>query len=308
MHLLLTTKEAYDYIFSCNQLKHHREIPISLCQPPLQPYPMPFSIPVLSLEGTPSLVWGVSRPLMQLQTFITAQVSIRHCVSFKIIFLSHFISYSATCFQHKMLQLGLCSLSVSESSLSLLFFFFFFFCLHWVFIVKRRLSLVSVCQGSCPMACGILVPQPGIEPVSPALEGRFLTTGLTGKSRLRPLQLLIYCLCIQIFLDVYLCVQIYSRSIQIHLYIQMYSRSRQIQMGTQAFPNSFLRGFPGSTVVKNPPANAGDSRDADSFPGLGKSPGVGNGNLLHYSGLEKIHGQKESGGLQSMGPQRIRHD
>ena len=30
---------------------------------------------------------------------------------------------------------------------------------------------------SCPVACGILVPRPGIEPLSPALEGRFLTTG-----------------------------------------------------------------------------------------------------------------------------------
>ena len=32
------------------------------------------------------------------------------------------------------------------------------------------------------MACGILVPQPGIKPASPALEGRFLTTGPPGKS------------------------------------------------------------------------------------------------------------------------------
>ena len=36
------------------------------------------------------------------------------------------------------------------------------------------------CGLSCPMACGILVPQPGIEPVSPALEGGFLTTGPPG--------------------------------------------------------------------------------------------------------------------------------
>ena len=34
------------------------------------------------------------------------------------------------------------------------------------------------------------------------------------------------------------------------------------------------------------PANAGDSRDADLVPELGRSPGVGNGNLLHYSCLE----------------------
>ena len=34
---------------------------------------------------------------------------------------------------------------------------------------------------SCPAAHGILVPRPGIEPLSPALEGRFLTTGPPGK-------------------------------------------------------------------------------------------------------------------------------
>ena len=39
-------------------------------------------------------------------------------------------------------------------------------------------------------------------------------------------------------------------------------------------------------VVKNPPANAGDSREAGSIPGLGRSPGVGNGNPLQYSCLE----------------------
>ena len=42
---------------------------------------------------------------------------------------------------------------------------------------------VVVAQGlSCPVAYGILVPRPGIEPVSPALEGGFLTTGPPGKS------------------------------------------------------------------------------------------------------------------------------
>ena len=34
----------------------------------------------------------------------------------------------------------------------------------------------------CSTACGILVPQSGIEPASPALKGRFLTTGPPGKS------------------------------------------------------------------------------------------------------------------------------
>ena len=39
-------------------------------------------------------------------------------------------------------------------------------------------------------------------------------------------------------------------------------------------------------LVKNPPANAGDIRDAGSIPGSGRSPGVGNGNLLQYSCLK----------------------
>ena len=39
-------------------------------------------------------------------------------------------------------------------------------------------------------------------------------------------------------------------------------------------------------VVKNLPANAGDSGDMDSIPGLGRSPGEGNGYPLQYSCLE----------------------
>ena len=50
-------------------------------------------------------------------------------------------------------------------------------------------------------------------------------------------------------------------------------------------------GFPGGTVVKNPPANAGDSRDVGLIPGSGRCPGVGNGNPLQYSCLEN-HGQR----------------
>ena len=46
--------------------------------------------------------------------------------------------------------------------------------------------------------------------------------------------------------------------------------------------------FPGSTVVKNPPANAGGTRDMGSILGLGRSPGEGNGNPLQYSCLENF--------------------
>ena len=39
-------------------------------------------------------------------------------------------------------------------------------------------------------------------------------------------------------------------------------------------------GFPGGSLVKNLPANAGDSGDMHLIPGLGRSPGGGNGNPL----------------------------
>ena len=42
-------------------------------------------------------------------------------------------------------------------------------------------SLVVVLRLSCPGACGILVPWAGMELTSPALQGRFLTTGPSGK-------------------------------------------------------------------------------------------------------------------------------
>ena len=38
-------------------------------------------------------------------------------------------------------------------------------------------------------------------------------------------------------------------------------------------------------VIKNPLASAGDVRDMDSIPGLGRSPGGGDGYLLQYSCL-----------------------
>ena len=43
-------------------------------------------------------------------------------------------------------------------------------------------SVIAAPRLSCPEACGILVPQPGIEPASLPLENRFLTTGPPVKS------------------------------------------------------------------------------------------------------------------------------
>ena len=50
-------------------------------------------------------------------------------------------------------------------------------------------------------------------------------------------------------------------------------------------------------VLKDPPVNAGHASDMGSTPRSRRSPGVGNGNP-----------PEESGGLQSMGLQRVGHD
>ena len=69
-------------------------------------------------------------------------------------------------------------------------FFFFFFCCG--IFSKSFLNLLQYCF--CFMfwffgheACGILAPLPGIKPTTPALEGEVLTSGLPGKSWVRPL-------------------------------------------------------------------------------------------------------------------------
>ena len=62
--------------------------------------------------------------------------------------------------------------------------------------------------------------------------------------------------------------------------------------------------FPGGSMVKNLPADAGDVGDIGSIPGLERSPGGGHGNPLQYSCLENpmdrgawwatVHGIAES--------------
>jgi len=59
-------------------------------------------------------------------------------------------------------------------------------------------------------------------------------------------------------------------------------------------------GFPGGSVVKNPPANAGDAGDLTWIPGSRRSPGGGNGNLLQCFCLENPR-QEESSGLYPWG-------
>ena len=67
------------------------------------------------------------------------------------------------------------------------------------------------------------------------------------------------------------------------LYFSFTRLSNDVEFGTLLAPEM---GFPGGAAVKNPPANAGDPRDANLIPGLGRFPGIGNGNPLQYPCLE----------------------
>ena len=64
-------------------------------------------------------------------------------------------------------------------------------------------------------------------------------------------------------------------------------------------------GYPGDLVVKNPPANAGDARDTSSIPGLGRSPGGGNGYALQHSCLEKSQGHRSLAGYSLWGQKEL---
>jgi len=57
-------------------------------------------------------------------------------------------------------------------------------------------------------------------------------------------------------------------------------------------------------VIKNLPANSGDTRDVGLIPKSGRSPAVGNGNPLHYF-VWKILWTEEPCSIQSMGLQNV---
>ena len=61
-------------------------------------------------------------------------------------------------------------------------------------------------------------------------------------------------------------------------------------------------------MVKTLPANAGDMGDVGSVPGSGRSPGGVHGNPLQYSYLGNLMDRGDTGGLLSMGSQRVRHN
>ena len=75
----------------------------------------------------------------------------------------------------------------------------------------------------------------------------------------------------------------YSSEYRIWIFIT----KTMFEQGSTTEPTKYVSdilslGFSGGSVVKNSPANAGDS---DLIPGSGRSPGGENGSPLQYSGL-----------------------
>ena len=130
-----------------------------------------------------------------------------HLCSFRWFFSWHLVGSSQACCDQYWAEYLKETLCVSPqfflwaAFLCLLFFFFLiifkvfiylfkfwphevFVATHGLCIVARGLSFAVAHRLSCSLACGILVPQRGIEFTCSALEGKFLTTGPPGKSLL----------------------------------------------------------------------------------------------------------------------------
>ena len=65
--------------------------------------------------------------------------------------------------------------------------------------------------------------------------------------------------------------------------------------------------FLGGCSIRGLPANAGDARDVGSIPGLGGSPGEGDGNPLQYLSLENS-GQRSLAGESPRDHKRVGHN
>ena len=71
------------------------------------------------------------------------------------------------------------------------------------------------------------------------------------------------------------------------------------------FPGGIHKGFLDGSVGTESACNGGDTRDAGLIPGLGRSPGGGNGNPFQYSGLKKSHLQRSLAGYSPNGHKEL---
>ena len=101
---------------------------------------------------------------------------------------SQALTYSPETLQHLLLLKQPPKEAVAAAPFYLLKLFIYltasgFHCSTWDIHWGKQASLAVVRGLSCPLACGILVPWPGMEPTPPALEGGLLTTGPPGQSQ-----------------------------------------------------------------------------------------------------------------------------
>ena len=133
---------------------------------------------------------------------------------------------------------------------------------------------------SCSVACGILVPWPGIEPASCAMQGKFLTTGTPGKSLAGVTykhQCTFQLSAVLLWAGKSLLVNVKTPDI--------FARWDLISMKGKDKSWYIIKpskSFPHGSMVMNLPAN---ERNVGSISKSGRSPGKGNSNSLQYSCL-----------------------
>ena len=91
-----------------------------------------------------------------------------------------------------------------------------------------------------------------------------------------------------------------------NVYVKCSARCLKHQMFPFIIP-CVIRGFPGGSAVKNPPASPGDTGDRGLIPGSGRSSGGGNGNQLQFLAWESSW-TEEPGRLQSTRLQGVGRD
>ena len=125
------------------------------------------------------------------------------------------------------------------------------------------------------------LPNPGIEttsPEAPVLQANSLPLSHRGRHPL------MYYHCATMLLSDVLCPEAKRKKKELHCSL-LTPLFFSWAYGSPERRKTWLKS-PGASVVKNPPASAGDTRDQGWIPGLGRSSGEGNGNLLQYSCLE----------------------
>ena len=99
--------------------------------------------------------------------------------------------------------------------------------------------------------------------------------------------------------------------VTVHSVAKTWIRLKQLSMLAPRLSTGYMR-MKGISqvvlVVKNLPTNAEDARDSSLFPGLGRVPWRMKWEPTPVFLLKKFHEEKESGRLQSMGSQRVRHN